>query len=62
MISLELFLKIILILLSALILLFLFFVIRSITYDAKKLSDINKIIKEAKISEIQKIGDFLILV
>ncbi len=54
MTSLEL---ILLILFIAPIVLFLFFVIRFITYDAKKLSDINKIIKEAKISEIQKIGN-----
>jgi hypothetical protein len=100
MISLELFLKIILILLSALILLFLFFVIISFVirdnpkinkikkelqtilfdirilsplfslffiiksfisfvtrHDDKKLSDINKIIKEVEISEKQKIGN-----
>jgi hypothetical protein len=58
MISSELFELILLILFSAPIVLFLFFVIRSlVTYDAKKLSSINKIIKEAKISEIQKIGD-----
>jgi len=41
------------------IVLFLFFVIEFFItrYNAKKLSDINKIIKEAKISEIQKIVD-----
>jgi hypothetical protein len=54
MIALEL---ILLILFIAPIILFLFFVIKSfiIRYNAKKLSDINKIIKEVKISEIQKI-------
>ena len=56
MISLEL---IVLIILIVPILLFLFLIIRSlvIRYNDKKLSDINKIIKEAKISEMQKIGD-----
>jgi hypothetical protein len=56
MISLE---SIVLILVIAQIILSLFFIIRSLVIrdNAKKLSDINKIIKEAKISEIQKIGN-----
>ena len=51
MISLE---SIVLILVIAQIILSLFFIIRSLVIrdNAKKLSDINKIIKEAKISEI----------